>query len=78
MKFIDGESITLQGPSERWPGSIYSSLIALHWELIIYANRGNTKMRWVKPIIIPNSEKTIDIETMPLRNSRSEISGDSN
>ena len=78
MKFIDGETINLQGPSERWPGSIYSSLIALHWELIIYAKRGNTKMRWVKPIIIPNSEKTINIETMPLRNSRSEISSDSN
>ncbi len=69
----EGGSWTLQGPKERWPGSIYSSMIALHWELIVYARRGRVKMRWVKPIIMQGTEEEISIEKLPLRSGRAEI-----
>jgi len=69
-----GGSCTLQGPEERWPGSIYSSLIALHWELIVYVQRSGAKMQWVKPIIMQGPEEEINIEKLPLMSSRAEIS----
>ena len=68
--------LVIKGPEERWPGSIYSSLIAMHWELVIDARRGDTEMFWVKPVVMGQSEEPVLIEEMPVRSSRSEIKSD--
>lgn len=68
--------ITLNGPNERWPGSIYSSVIALHWELHIHVTWNGMRLRWVKPLIFPQTEEPVEIDEMPLRAARSEESKD--
>lgn len=62
----------IHGPSDRWPGSIYSSVIALHWELQIRANWNGTRMCWVKPIIMSQTSEPIAIDELPLAGARSE------
>lgn len=64
----------IQGPEPRWPGSIYSSIIALHWELIVQAQWNGINLRWVKPIIMPQTEQQVVIDRLPLRGARSEES----
>ncbi|MBJ28690.1 MAG: hypothetical protein CMB61_01345 [Euryarchaeota archaeon] len=62
-------------PRKRWPGSIYSSLIAIHWELIIeFHNENNELIKWVKPLIISQSEEPIHITEAPVRSGRAELS----
>ena len=65
--------LNLPGPSDIWPGSIYSALIAIHWELVIEAVRDDgTRMKWVKPILIPERGGLVPIPTMPVRSGRTE------
>ena len=67
--------VTLQGPGELWPGSIYSGLIAVHWELIIeFLRNDGTKMKWVRPIVMDNYHHKIEIEDLPVRSGRLELS----
>ena len=68
--------IRLNGPEERWPGTIYSSVISLHWEIHIHALWKGMRLRWVNPIIIPQTDEQIIISKLPLRAARSEESGD--
>ncbi|MBO77331.1 MAG: hypothetical protein CME17_07830 [Gemmatimonadetes bacterium] len=64
---------TLNGPSEIWPGSIYSALIAIHWEVVVEAIRDDgTRMKWVKPILIPDREGIDPIAKLPVRSGRVE------
>ena len=68
-------NITLKGPSELWPGSIYSGLIAIHWELIIdFIGVDGTKMKWVRPILMENYHHKIEIPKLPVRSGRLELS----
>ena len=66
--------IRLNGPDERWPGTIYSSVIALHWEIHLHVVWRGMKLRWVSPVIMPQTENTVSIENLPLRAARSEES----
>jgi len=63
----------LTEPSEVWPGSIYSALIAIHWEIVVEAIRDDgTRMKWVKPILIPDREGIDPIAKLPVRSGRIE------
>ncbi len=64
----------IDGPSDRWPGSIYSSVIALHWEIHIHAEWNGIRLRWVKPIIMSQTDDPVVIDKLPLRGARSEES----
>jgi hypothetical protein len=68
--------IRLNGPHERWPGTIYSSVIALHWEIHLHATWQGMRLRWVNPVIMPQTEKEICINELPLRAARSEETKD--
>ncbi len=71
----DTVKINLQGPDELWPGSIYSGLIAVHWELIIeFVKNDGTRMKWVRPIIMDNYHHKIEIKHLPVRSGRLELS----
>ena len=65
----------LLGPEKLWPGSIYSGLIAVHWELIIdFVTSEGTKMKWVRPLIMENYHHKIEIKELPVRSGRLELS----
>ena len=68
--------IRLNGPEERWPGTIYSSVIALHWEIHLHATWQGMRLRWVNPVIMPQTETGICINKLPLRAARSEETKD--
>ena len=58
-----------------WPGSIYSALIAIHWEIVVDAVRDDgTRMKWVMPIQIPDREGLDPIVELPVRSGRIESS----
>jgi hypothetical protein len=69
-----GEEITLNGPDNFWPGSIYSSLIAIHWELIVDATRTDgTNLKWIRPVTISTKKSNLMIPIMPVRSGRIEV-----
>ena len=78
VQLSDREDLTeikLQGPDELWPGSIYSGLIAVHWELIIeFLKNDGTKMKWVRPVIMEDYHHKIEIKYLPVRSGRLELS----
>ena len=42
---------TIPPPSGDWPGTIFSPLIRIHWEMVIVINRGNNpELLWVQPL----------------------------
>ena len=70
---VIGESIILPGPSDPWPGNIYSALIAIHWEIVIEAlKEDGTRMKWVGPIKLEASNTAVTIEKLPVRSGRVE------
>ena len=69
-----GEEITLNGPDNFWPGSIYSSLVTIHWELILDATRTDgTNLKWIRPVIMATKKSNIMIPIMPVRSGRIEV-----
>ena len=68
--------LRLEGPEERWPGTIYSSVIAFHWEIHVHAEWNGTSVRWVKPVIMPQTDEPVIIDELPLRGARSEDAKD--
>jgi len=69
------KEINLYGPKNNWPGSIYSSLITVHWGLIIDVVRiDGTLMKWIRPIKMKNSNNHTTIDVMPVRSGRIEMS----
>ena len=69
------ETVILEGPKKMWPGSIYSGLIAVHWELIVeFKKKDGVKMKWVRPLIMENYHHRIEIEELPVRSGRLELS----
>ena len=69
------EKILLEGPDELWPGSIYSGLIAVHWELIIeFLDNDGTGMKWVRPLKMEDYHHKIEIKNLPVRSGRLELS----
>jgi len=71
---IGSESI-VEIPHGDWPGSVYSSLIAVHWELIIeFTESDGRKIKWVTPVLMPHSEEETVIEIAPVISGRAELS----
>lgn len=70
---IDSEKIILMGPINSWPSTIYSAMIAIHWEVVIEAHKiDGTRMKWVRPINIKSLNRKILIEEVPVRSGRTE------
>lgn len=66
---------TLKMPSDQWPGSVYSSLIAIHWEVILeFLESNGRRIFWVLPIIMPQSEEPTQILRAPVISGRAELS----
>ena len=60
---------------ENWPGTIYSSLIAIHWEAILeFKDANGMTIKWVTPIKMPQSEDRTKIDFAPVRSGRAEMS----
>ena len=69
---MDNLPVALDRPMKKWPGTIYSAMIAVHWELVIEATRHNgTRMKWVMPLTM-DSEDAPGFEELPVRSGRSE------
>ena len=69
-----GKEITLNGPDNIWPGSIYSSLITIHWELIMDVTRTDgTNLKWIRPVTMVTKKSNIKIPLMPVRSGRIEV-----
>ena len=65
--------VLFNGPANQWPGSVYSALIAVHWEIVIEAIRDDgTKMKWVNQVIIPPRTGLEYIPKLPVRSGRTE------
>ena len=63
-------------PEENWPGSVYSSLIAIHWEITIeFEQLDGRRISWVSPVIIPQSDHSTEIPVAPVISGRAELSG---
>ena len=66
---------TLKMPSDQWPGSVYSSLVAIHWEVILeFLESNGRRIFWVLPIIKPQSEEPTQILRAPVISGRAELS----
>ncbi len=66
---------TLIMPSDQWPGSVYSSLIAIHWEVVLeFFEPNGRRIYWVLPIIMPQSKEPTRIPRAPVISGRAELS----
>ena len=65
----------LKMPSDQWPGTVYSSLIAIHWEVVLeFLESNGRRIFWVSPIIMPQSEEPTQILRAPVLSGRAELS----
>ena len=70
---VDNEKVILEGPSKPWPGTIYSAMIAIHWEIVIEAfKKDGTRMKWVNPIKVEAPNSRVFIDELPDRSGRTE------
>jgi len=68
-----GTEMIFNGPANRWPGSIYSALIAVHWEVVIDAIRDDgTRIKWVSHVFVPERQGLEFITELPVRSGRIE------
>ena len=77
-QLVDGRPLewSLELPKGQWPGSIYSPLIAVHWELVIECTGVlNSDVMWVQPITMGGSVNKIVSGNLPVRSGRVELSG---
>ncbi|MDP6985842.1 MAG: hypothetical protein QGH38_01325 [Candidatus Thalassarchaeaceae archaeon] len=71
----DSRRISLPVPDANWPGTIYSSLIAIHWELVVeFISTHGSIFKWVEPVTIPHHSSSTSISTAPTRSGRAEMS----
>ena len=69
------KEFTLNMPSDQWPGTVYSSLIAIHWEVVLeFLESNGRRIFWVLPIIMPQSEEPTQIPRAPVISGRAELS----
>ena len=76
VKITKGESeIRLFEPDVVWPGSIYSPLFSIHWEVQIIGKKisqgrdkdeSDVNIGWSQEFIVPHREEKISIPNMPL------------
>ena len=66
---------TLKMPSDQWPGTVYSSLIAIHWEVVLeFLESNGRRIFWVLPLIMPQSKEPTQILRAPVISGRAELS----
>ena len=66
---------TMKMPSDQWPGTVYSSLVAIHWEVVLeFLESNGRRIYWVYPIIMPQSKMPTEILTAPVISGRAELS----
>ena len=66
---------SLKMPSDQWPGTVYSSLIAIHWEVVLeFLEPNGRRIYWVLPIIMPQSKEPTRILRAPVISGRAELS----
>ena len=59
---------------ENWPGSIYSSLIAVHWEVMLeFSDSDGNLIKWVEPVIIKQRDAKTVLSPAPTRSGRAEL-----
>ena len=59
---------------ENWPGSIYSSLIAVHWEVMLeFSDNDGNLIKWVEPVIINQRDAKTVLSPAPTRSGRAEL-----
>ena len=69
---INSGVISLDGPVRAWPGSIYSAMIAIHWEIVVEGiTESGMSMKWVRPVIIENTN-IVSFDSLPVRSGRVE------
>ncbi len=69
------DEYTLKMPSDQWPGTVYSSLIAIHWEVVLeFLEPNGRRIYWVLPIIMPQSKEPTRIVRAPVISGRAELS----
>jgi hypothetical protein len=62
-------------PPKEWPGTVYSPLIAIHWEAVfVFQSIQGRYFKWVEPIEMIHSERRTIIQNAPLRSGRAELS----
>ena len=50
-------------------------MIAVHWEIVVeFLDGKDSLIKWVSPVIMPQSSKKTIIENAPIRSGRSELS----
>ena len=70
-----GVPFKLNMPKEEWPGSVYTSLVAIHWEINLeFEQTDGKRISWVSPIIIPQSNVPTDMPVAPVISGRAELS----
>ena len=70
-----GVPFNIPMPDENWPGSVYSSLIAIHWEVVLeFEQLDGRRIAWVAPITMPQADIPTKITDSPVISGRAELS----
>ena len=59
---LDTKIISLKPPNGKWPGTLFTPLIRVHWEMVIIIKRENARsLMWVEPmnVIHPNTKSEV-------------------
>ncbi len=71
----ESSRLSLPVPDANWPGTVYSSLIAIHWEVVVeFKSTNGTKFMWVEPVTIAHHSCRTAISPAPTRSGRAEMS----
>ena len=63
----------LDSPTDIWPGSLYSDLIRVHWEIIVKIRRQKGgPLLWVHPIMVKQNDSEICVKEPQINDGRSE------
>ena len=72
--FSSGENFELTPPNEIWPGTCYSKLVRVHWELVIKIRREEKgPILWVHPLIVGQNVEKAHVKNAHLVDGRTEI-----
>ena len=48
---VGSDRTTIPAPKGNWPGTIFSPLIRIHWEMVVVIDRGKRpELLWVQPL----------------------------
>lgn len=74
QRWEEGQVLKLQPPEPRWPGSVNTELLRVHWECILRIDRQRGgALLWVQPLKVAHSAKRTILEHLPLHDGRSEL-----